>query len=254
MKPGLTVSPTPADRASISVIIPCFNQARFIGEAIDSVLAQTCPPSEILVVDDGSQDSTAEIVRQYPTVRYIPTPHQGLVAATRNRGVTEASGAYLVFLDGDDRLLPHHLDISLKAFRDRPDAALVCGLFRAFGDEHWMTHHVCDPDDSYGTILRHPSLAMILTAMFRRDILAQAGGFSAVKSLNGCDDPVSAEHRLHSKQSSRNHRRMLMASMTVYRRQRSYVRAHGQYTTDYATSKRVYQRCWGDALIWTSSK
>lgn len=93
----------------VSVVIPAFNAAAFIGQAIDSVLAQTWPHREILVVNDGSTDDTPDRLRTYgDAIRVIDKPNGGLSSA-RNRGIEEASGRYVTFLDADDRWLPEKL-------------------------------------------------------------------------------------------------------------------------------------------------
>src|SRR5262245_20604446 len=89
----------------VSVIIPCYNHAHYLGEAIESVLAQTVQDFEIIVVDDGSTDSTADVAARYPRVRYVRQNNQGLSAA-RNTGIKHGLGRFLVFLDADDLLLP----------------------------------------------------------------------------------------------------------------------------------------------------
>ena len=90
-------------------IIPCFNAAATIGEAIASALAQRGPGGEILVVDDGSTDGSLAIARGFgPGVRVVTGPNRG-VSAARNRGIAETAGEWLVFLDADDLLLPETL-------------------------------------------------------------------------------------------------------------------------------------------------
>ena len=89
----------------VSVVVPCYNQARFLGEAIDSVLAQTCPASQIIVVDDGSVDDTVQVATSYDFVQCLSQPNRGQGAA-RNEGLNHVTGNYVVFLDSDDRLLP----------------------------------------------------------------------------------------------------------------------------------------------------
>ena len=92
-----------------SVIVPVFNGARTVGRAIDSVLAQTWPAHEIIVVDDGSTDGSAEVVRRYgERVTLIRQANRG-VSLARNRGVEAASGDWLAFLDADDWYLPDRL-------------------------------------------------------------------------------------------------------------------------------------------------
>ena len=93
----------------VSVVIPCYNQAHFLGEAIESVFKQTYKHFEIVVVDDGSTDNTSEVARRYSGIRCIEQVNQGLSAA-RNTGIRESKGEYLVFLDADDRLYPIALE------------------------------------------------------------------------------------------------------------------------------------------------
>jgi glycosyltransferase involved in cell wall biosynthesis len=94
-----------SEPAVVSVVIPCYNQAHFLHEAIESALAQTYSHCEILVVDDGSTENIAEVAAGYPKVRYIRQENSG-VSAARNKGWKRSRGEYLVFLDADDRLLP----------------------------------------------------------------------------------------------------------------------------------------------------
>ncbi len=105
--------------APVSVVIPCYNYGRFLGEAIESVLAQTLQPAEIVVVDDGSTDNTSEVAAKYGTaVRYVRQDNRGLPAA-RNLGIRETVSPWLMFLDADDILLPDALRIlteSVSAF------------------------------------------------------------------------------------------------------------------------------------------
>src|SRR5688572_7471549 len=94
----------------VSVIIPCYNHALYLREAIGSVEQQTYTHTEIIVVDDGSTDETKLVVSSFPSVKYIHQHNSGLSAA-RNKGIEEASGQYLVFLDADDWLYPDAIRI-----------------------------------------------------------------------------------------------------------------------------------------------
>ena len=86
----------------VSVVIPNYNYGQYLRQAIDSVLAQTYPAIEIIVVDDGSQDKSEAIVRSYgERVRLIAQRNQG-VSVARNRGVQESAGEFVAFLDADD--------------------------------------------------------------------------------------------------------------------------------------------------------
>src|SRR6185295_19151753 len=93
----------------ISVIIPAYNQARWLPECIESALQQTLTAHEIIVVDDGSTDDTREVVSRYP-VRHIYQKNAG-VSAARNRGIQEATGEWIALLDGDDYWLPRKLEL-----------------------------------------------------------------------------------------------------------------------------------------------
>jgi glycosyltransferase involved in cell wall biosynthesis len=112
----------------VSVVIPAYNAAKFIAMAIDSALAQSYKPSEIIVVDDGSQDNTRSIVEQYENkVRYFHQTNAG-PAAARNMGVREARGEWIAFLDSDDYWDRDHLKLLLKHAQDHPEAVLIyCG-------------------------------------------------------------------------------------------------------------------------------
>ena len=107
----------------VSVITPAYNVARFIGEAIDSVIAQTQGDFEHLVVDDGSTDDTAQLVKAYAArdarVRLLSGGHRGSSAA-RNLGIRQARGTYIAFLDGDDRWHPQFLARSVRALSEAP--------------------------------------------------------------------------------------------------------------------------------------
>jgi glycosyltransferase involved in cell wall biosynthesis len=113
---------------NVSVIIPTYNYARFVGEAVDSVLAQTLPPLEVIVVDDGSTDGTAEVLARYgDRIRVLRQKNAG-VAMARNAGIAAARGEYLAFLDSDDAWYPRKLELQMQRFAAEPELGLVhCG-------------------------------------------------------------------------------------------------------------------------------
>ena len=105
----------------ISCIVPVYNGERYLGEAIDSILAQTYGPLEIIVVDDGSTDGTAEVVATYgDQVRYLWQPNAGQAAA-RNHGLSVTQGEFISFLDADDLWHPEKLDRQIARFRTRAE-------------------------------------------------------------------------------------------------------------------------------------
>lgn len=112
----------------VSIIMPAYNAARFIGEAIRSVQAQTLSDWELIIVDDGSVDSTPETVRSFedPRIRYVQQAHSGPSAA-RNQGLQLARGHFIAFLDADDLFLPHKLYDQVEFLLRRPEVGLVVG-------------------------------------------------------------------------------------------------------------------------------
>ena len=115
----------------ISVIIPVYNGARFLAEAIQSVLDQTLPPDEIIVVDDGSTDGSAAIAAQNEGVFVLRQPHYG-VGAALNLALNHASGDLLAFLDADDRWLPDKLEKQVAVLMADPPLDMVFGHVRQF--------------------------------------------------------------------------------------------------------------------------
>jgi glycosyltransferase involved in cell wall biosynthesis len=105
---------------SVSIIIPVYNYERYVAEAIESALAQTYADCEVVVVDDGSTDGSAEIARGYgERARLISKRNAGLSAA-RNTGIEESRGELLVFLDADDRLMPGMVEYCVRTLRELP--------------------------------------------------------------------------------------------------------------------------------------
>lgn len=118
--------------SSITAIIPTYNRKNWLGEALDSVLQQTRPPEEIILVDDGSTDGTAAFVRErYPAVRYLSREKQG-PAAARNAGAAAANGEWLAFLDSDDCWLPQKLQRQVEFLQQHPQCEAV------YTDEIWI--------------------------------------------------------------------------------------------------------------------
>ncbi len=121
----------------VSVIIPCFNLGRFIGEAIDSVTSQTFQDFEIIIINDGSTDSeTNEILKSInsPKVKLVTTDNQGLVAA-RNTGISEALGEYILPLDADDKIASTYLEKAVAVLDQKREIGIVYCEAKFFGAE-----------------------------------------------------------------------------------------------------------------------
>jgi glycosyltransferase involved in cell wall biosynthesis len=116
----------------VSVMIGVYNGARYLGEAIDSVLAQTKPAAEVIVVDDGSEDESGAIASTYGAPVRCIRQERGGMAASRNRAIQEAIGSYFAFLDADDRFPPEKLERQLGVFHDDPELDVVYGHVSEF--------------------------------------------------------------------------------------------------------------------------
>lgn len=250
----------------ISVIIPCYNQARYLNEAIESVLAQTYRGYEIIVVDDGSTDMTASVAASYPEVRYIRQANQGLAAA-RNAGIRAGKGDYFVFLDADDRLLPWALETGLKALIEHPACAFVYGQCRFIAADGTFTYeprqsHV--ERDHYLELLQENFIYTPANVMYRRGIIEAVGGFDPAVSPAADYDmylrvtrahPVFghratiAEYRRHDANMTLDSARMLKATLTVYRAQWKHVKGNARYEQAYARGLHRWQEFYGEPLV-----
>ncbi len=123
---------TPDLPDSVSVVITAYQCARYLGQAIESVLAQSRPAQQVIVVDDGSTDDCAGVVRAFGSqVTYIHQDHQGIGPA-RNTGLQQASGRWLALLDGDDYWAPNKLAVQLAAAAAEPDLEAVFAHLQVF--------------------------------------------------------------------------------------------------------------------------
>ncbi len=173
---------------SIAVIIPVYNGAAYLAEAIESVLAQTLPPTEILLVDDGSTDDSVAIAGRYPQVRLVQQKNAG-VSAARNRGVELTSSAWIAFIDQDDLWAPEKLQRQMETIRALPQTDLcVAGHrhMRPAGEEGKF--QLLDPGplpptervgrSIYGTVRFVPSA-----------VLVRRSAYEAVRGFDGNAQP-----------------------------------------------------------------
>ena len=258
--------PPPGQR--ISVIIPCHNQARFLADAIESVLAQTYRPLEIIVVDDGSSDDPATVAARFG-VRCIRRPRGGPSAA-RNTGLDAASGDYVVQLDGDNVLFPHALEANLHCFEEHPDSALVFGrdrLLNAAGTVRYDESALASfpaAEDAYRALLIKNYIGSPDNVMFRRSIFDAVGKFDRAVDgvedydlflrvarghpIQGHDTPVSG-YRIHDAQFSRDNALMLRSALKALNRHKTAVRTDPRMRTAYRKGIDHWRTHFGDALV-----
>jgi glycosyltransferase involved in cell wall biosynthesis len=173
----------------VSVVIPSYNSARYLPQAIDSVLAQSFRDLEVLVVDDGSTDDTADVMKRYGTpVRCIQQANSG-VAVARNRGIQESQGHYVAFLDADDTWVEHKLEKQLTALRANPHRGLCYSAFTAVGAD--LCPLYVGRSSRRGTaledlLMRGNVVGSICSVLCQRNLLQTAGGFDP--SLSQCAD------------------------------------------------------------------
>jgi hypothetical protein len=176
----VTTSPPTAVRAPrVSIVMPTFNVAPFVGEAIEGLLAQTMADFELIVIDDGSTDGTAERVEAFadPRIRLVRAEHAGLVAA-ENRGLALAAGEYVCRADGDDLYLPHLLEREVELLDARPEVVAVGVWDRYFGGRQGYYRTPTDARE-LRRILRH-SNTMSPPVMYRAEAARAVGGYRAV--------------------------------------------------------------------------
>ncbi len=224
----------------VSVIIPTYNYAHFISEALESVRAQTYRNLEIIVVDDGSTDETRQVVARFPEARYLHQNNQG-IAAARNTGMRASRGDYLVFLDADDRLLPSALEAGVNSLIEHPACVFVSGHQEMISIDNRPLPTppiVCFNQDNYRAFLNYNYICTVGQVMFRRSLFAAEPGFDS--RVPGCDDAelymriskdypiychdqVVVQHRVHGANTSGNKAMMLQSMSRIYHRHLEHV-------------------------------
>jgi glycosyltransferase involved in cell wall biosynthesis len=226
----------------VSVVIPCFNQGRFLRTAIESALGQTHRQVEVIVVNDGSTDDTARVAAAYAgRIKYVEQSNQGLSAA-RNTGIRGATGEFLHFLDADDFIQPEMYERMLWVLAERPDAvAAYCGYHHVDMDGHSLDIVPARPesDDVFHLLLCYnpwPCHSLVV----RRSSVDSAGFFDP--RLPSCEDwdlwlriaaqgsrfaPVDGEfacYRWYAQSMSKKHATMFLTALHVIRQN---ARRHG---------------------------
>jgi glycosyltransferase involved in cell wall biosynthesis len=237
LRPARDAGREPA--AAVTVVIPCFDQAHFLSEAIESVLAQTHPNVAVVVVDDGSRDNTVEVAARYPGVRYVRQENRGLAAA-RNAGLERVETELVVFLDSDDRLLPEALEVGVGELAAAPGAVLAAGAWRLIGEDGGELPSSPPelPGDALAALLESCFISTPAAVIYRRELFEEIGGFDPTVSASADYDlylraaarhpvrlhgEVVAEYRRHGANMTRDAELIMRSELAVLRRQSSLV-------------------------------
>jgi teichuronic acid biosynthesis glycosyltransferase TuaG len=182
---------------TISVIIPTWNRAATLAEAIQSVLAQTYPILEILVCDDGSTDHSQTLVEGFEDerVKWVAGPASGGPATPRNRGLALSKGDWLAFLDSDDQWHPEKLAQQMQFIKQTHLRALCSNGYRCIPGQPPTLFHAPDRLSTYGIsdiltfeTLLHINYVICSSALLHRSLIADAHGFPEHPSLRAVED------------------------------------------------------------------
>ncbi len=171
----------------ISVVIPSYNRSHTLKRAIESVLRQTQPADEIIVVDDGSDDDSANLVANYPSIQYLYQPNAG-VSAARNKGIRQAQGDWIALLDSDDEWLQTKLELQTEMIQSNQDYRLC------HGNELWVRNgqHLNQKKKhtKNGGWIFQQCLALCVispsASLIKKDLLFEVGLFDT--TLAACED------------------------------------------------------------------
>jgi len=179
---------------SVSVVIPVYNAERYIGKAIESALRQTHPPLEVIVIDDGSTDSTADVANSFgDRIRCVRQANAG-PARARNRGVRESRGEFVAFLDADDEWLPEHLEEAARVLDRHTDLVWFSGSYerRTEGTEAPRPMRYSGPLEQdayigdYFAAQAKTEFSWTGVMVIRKDVIVAEGGFD--EELRGDED------------------------------------------------------------------
>lgn len=253
----------PEHNELVSIIIPCYNYAHFLPEAIDSAIRQTYKPIEVIVVDDGSTDSIAQIVKAYPSVHYLRQDHFGLARA-RNTGLSYSHGAYLLFLDADDRLLPEAVNIGIHTLALQKDCAFTYGLFVSFGHFGALQRLAPNQISTYKELLKRNFIGNPGSVLYNRWVFPHVEGFDETNDPAAdydiylriarqfpicCHHKVVVEYRMHGNNMSHDPRVMLKASLTALKHQRQHVAGNHTLSEAYDIGREYWKDYYGEQLI-----
>jgi glycosyltransferase involved in cell wall biosynthesis len=267
-----TVSPR------IAVVIPAYNSSACIKDTLASILGQSQPADEIVVVDDGSTDDTAEVAARFSDKITLIRQQNGGQGSARRRGTAATTAEFLLFLDADDVLKPTALEKFFGALHGEPRAALACCPAEMWSPENPERTHVDtlprpESERLWETLLYQNSIRTPGCAMIRRTILEEVGGWDADIKLKGNEDwelwlrlaeshPFTSitepllKYRVHPTGFSKSRRRMFQSLFVMFARQRarcgsSINRRIAVDTAEWHNCKHILREIWrGDAPVF----
>ncbi len=171
----------------MDVVIPCFNGGAYLARCLESVLAQSTAPSQVIVIDDGSEDRSREIAetyaRTYPKVKVLAHENNQGVSAARNTGIAQVSSEFVAFLDADDLWLPEKLETQLELFHSNRDVGLVHSSYNYVDLHGRLLNKSISPPSKRGYIFsdlffnQYSFSGSASAAVVKRDVLIKAGPF-----------------------------------------------------------------------------
>lgn len=246
----------------ISVIIPCYNHARYLQDAFDSVYSQNYPFVEIIVVDDGSTDKTKEATEKNKDIKYVYQTNKGLSAA-RNTGIKNSKGDLLIFLDADDWLLPGAIATNLFFMKAHPESAFVSGGYRLVYEDvrknKETTYEV--NANHYLHFLESNYIGMHAAVMYQRWVFNE---FYFEEALRSCEDydlylriskkypvfhhtKIIAAYRMHESNMSSNIPMMLKGVLHVLKKQKQNFESAAEKKA-YTKGKVIWKKYYCDEL------
>lgn len=249
----------------VSVIIPSYYQGKFLRDAIESVLTQDYPLKEIVVVNDGATDDTEVIAKSYEGVIYVYQDNQG-VSAARNNGLKHSKGEYIIFLDGDDILLPGALSYQVKMIKQHPEVAFVSGGHVHTDESLNILKEVSSPikDNFYEAMLTANYIGMHASVLYRRFVFNDFAFDTCFKAGEDYDlflkiankyplynhtKPI-AGYRFHSQNTSKNLPKMLKSVLSALEKQKPHLTTpqrkkayrQGRYNWIYYYGHQMYEQ------------
>ncbi len=201
-----------SDNQLVSIISPTYNHEKYLADCIESVLSQTYPNWEMIIVNDGSTDGTAEIAAQYQAsdsrIRLVNQENVGIfrLSESYNKALGMANGDYIAILEGDDCWAPDKLEKQVNAFQKDPDAVLCWSMARCVNSDKSVVYYSAPdlnaPDSAFymnnptGNILNiflYRNCIPALTILIRKGVLSRVGGFKQVFNLPLVDLPTLYE-------------------------------------------------------------